>query len=246
MPHERHSSLPIPLIVLALVVTSAVLVGWKIGFGAALLLLAGATLVLAIALLWSSVQNLTGEAPMTLEEALTLGAPSAEDERKRAVLRALKDLEFERSVGKLSEEDYAIQSARYRQEAKELLRNLEESQGEQRARIEQRLAERLNRTGETTPRRSKKKRRAADQTRLDPADTSSSPTSRASSDELTDAPVSTSSPAAAAEGIQDDAPASTRSRDDATANTHADKPTPDQVGVDELDAASRPEQRRET
>ncbi len=54
---------------------------------------AGSALVGALLILWNSVQALTGDAPLTLEEALTLTAPSTEEERKVAVLRALKDLE---------------------------------------------------------------------------------------------------------------------------------------------------------
>lgn len=159
MPHDARRSSPVPLIALALVVLSAALVGSKLGLGAALLLLAGASLVLAIALLWSSVQSLTGDAPMTLEEALRLGAPSAEDERKQAVLRALKDLQYERSVGKLSEDDYALLSARYSQEAKELLRSLDESRSAERARIEAELAQRLGGVTDASPRKPNKKKK---------------------------------------------------------------------------------------
>jgi hypothetical protein len=67
------------------------------------------------------LQGLAGETPLTLDEALSLGAPSAEEEQKQAVLRALKDLEFERSVGKITEDDYRELSQRYRSEAKALL-----------------------------------------------------------------------------------------------------------------------------
>ena len=40
--------------------------------------------------------------PLGFEEALGMGAPSKVEEEKRSVLRALKDLEYERGVGKIS------------------------------------------------------------------------------------------------------------------------------------------------
>jgi hypothetical protein len=115
------------------------------GRGAFFLVAGGAALLGAIALLWSSLQSLTGDAPLTLDEALSLAAPSAEEERKESVLRALKDLEYERSVGKLSDEDYRELSRRYRQEAKQLLQMVDENLAPARSRalqlLEQRLAE---------------------------------------------------------------------------------------------------------
>lgn len=95
------------------------------GLGAGLMTAAGLMLLAAIFLAWSSVQSLTGEAEMSLDEALGLATPTVEEERKRAILRALKDLEYERGVGKVSEADYAELSTQYRAEAKVLLRALE-------------------------------------------------------------------------------------------------------------------------
>jgi hypothetical protein len=126
-------------------IVTAVVVGVAVGVELSLLVIAGGALAGVIALLWASVQSLTGESPLTLEEALTLGAPSAEEEQKRAILRALKDLEFERGVGKISEEDYAELSARYRAEAKRLMQILDEGAGPERERAEKALAERLAR-----------------------------------------------------------------------------------------------------
>jgi hypothetical protein len=118
------------------------------GYGPALMALAAGALLLGITLLWGSVQSLTGETPLTLEEALTLGAPSAEEEQKRALLRALKDLEYERSVGKITPEDYKELSARYRAEAIRLMQDLDESLGPARERAEKLLSERLAREAE--------------------------------------------------------------------------------------------------
>jgi hypothetical protein len=72
-----------------------------------------------------------------------LGAPSAEEEQKRSVLRALKDLEYERAVGKINDADYASLAEHYRNEAKRLLRAVDEDLGPERERAEKLLAERL-------------------------------------------------------------------------------------------------------
>src|SRR5690606_25245562 len=109
------------------------------GRGAFFLVAGGAALLGAIAILWNSLLALTGEAPLTLDEALSLAAPSAEEERKESVLRALKDLEYERNVGKLSDEDYRELSRRYRQDAKQLLQLVDENLAPARARALEQL-----------------------------------------------------------------------------------------------------------
>jgi hypothetical protein len=100
-----------------------------------------------ITLMWSSVQSLTGGTSLGFEEALGMGAPSKVEEQKRAVLRALKDLDFERGVGKISPEDYAELSAKYRAEAKRLMRTLDEALEPAREKVEQQLKQRLERAG---------------------------------------------------------------------------------------------------
>jgi hypothetical protein len=59
------------------------------------------------------------------------------------VLRALKDLEYERAVGKINDADYASLAEHYRNEAKRLLRAVDANLGPERERAEQILAERL-------------------------------------------------------------------------------------------------------
>ena len=137
-----------------------VTLGLRLGLPMALLCVAGTVLVGAVFLLWSSMQSLTGETPLTLEEAVGLGAPSAEEERKRAVLRALKDLEFEHSVGKISDADFRELSARYRQEAKQLLRTLDEGLSPLKQRLEAELAEQILAAADgAVPRKKRKKRK---------------------------------------------------------------------------------------
>jgi hypothetical protein len=109
-----------------LVVLAALGAGWALGPAVALLVLAAGALVGVISLFWSSLRALLGETRLSGAEAYLLAVPVAEEERKRAVLRALKDIEFEHAVGKISDADYAALAAKYRAEAKALLRSLEE------------------------------------------------------------------------------------------------------------------------
>jgi hypothetical protein len=149
------------VLILGIALAAAIFVSY--GLALAMLVVAGGALVSVIALLWGSVQNLTGESALSFDEALSLAAPSAEEEQKRALLRALKDLEYERSVGKISEEDYQELSARYRQEAKRLLRLLEEEQEPARQRADELVRKRLVHEGlaeADAPRKPKKKKSA--------------------------------------------------------------------------------------
>jgi hypothetical protein len=121
----------------------AIVLGTLYGVQLVVLTLAGGALLLVITLLWNSVQALAGESELSFEEAFSMGARSAEEEQKRAVLRALKDLDYERSVGKISEEDYHEFSARYRAEAKRLIRDLDENLAEARKQVERDVERRV-------------------------------------------------------------------------------------------------------
>src|SRR3954469_25590708 len=130
---------------------AATIAGTLYGVQLVVLVLAGSALLLVIWLLWSSVQALAGESELTFEEAFGLGARSAEEEQKRAVLRALKDLEYERSVGKISDDDYHEYAERYRAEAKRLIQGLEENLAEGRKQVEAELARRLSKKSALAP-----------------------------------------------------------------------------------------------
>lgn len=134
-------------VVPALWLLVAVAAGVSKGAPLFFLVMASGVLSLIIILLWSSVQSLTGRSSLGFEEALGMGAPSKVEEEKRAVLRALKDLEYERGVGKISPEDYAELSAKYRAEAKRLMQTLDQSLGPARAEVEKAIAARLARAG---------------------------------------------------------------------------------------------------
>ncbi|HEX9620595.1 MAG TPA: zinc ribbon domain-containing protein [Polyangiaceae bacterium] len=137
-------------IVPALTLVSAFVAGLAAGVELALIVLAAGALALVIALIWGSVQSLTGESPMTLEEAFTVAQPTPEEEQKLAVMRALRDLSYERSVGKISEDDYQSLSARYRAEAKHLMARIDEELGPRRARVERRVERRLSGSADAT------------------------------------------------------------------------------------------------
>jgi hypothetical protein len=123
------------------------------GVGTAVLTLAGGVLLIVISILWASVRTLAGDAPITLDEAIALGAPTAVEEQKRAVLQALKDLEFERSIGKIADADYEELVGRYRAEAKRLLRAVDEDLAPLRERAAAYVADQLG--TERPPKRSK-------------------------------------------------------------------------------------------
>jgi hypothetical protein len=132
-------------------IVCALVVGFTYGLGTAILVLAGGVLLGIISILWASVRTLSGDAPITLEEAIMLAAPSAAEEQKRAVLQALKDLEYERSVGKIAEGDYQELLQRYRAEAKRLLRAVDEDLAPLRAKANAYLAEQLGRPLPASP-----------------------------------------------------------------------------------------------
>lgn len=139
---------------------AALAMGAVYGVGTALLTLAGGVLLIVISILWASVRTLSGDSPITLEEAIALGAPTAAEEQKRAVLQALKDLEFERSVGKIADADYEELVTRYRTEAKRLLRAVDEDLAPLRDKAAAYVAEQLGTA--PPPKRSKPPKKADD------------------------------------------------------------------------------------
>lgn len=129
-------------------VGGAVAAGIAAGPGSALLVLASGALLATIALLWASLRTLSGDAPLPLN--LELGPvrrseASELSERKRRVLRALKDLEGEHELGKIDDADYEVIAARYRDEAKGIMRDLDRQTGPARAEAERIAQEYLSR-----------------------------------------------------------------------------------------------------
>lgn len=137
----------LPVIAALVVLAATVIIGAIFGDGFGVLVLAVGAMLAAITTLWNSVRALFGETPLTREDALAIGAPSAEEEQKRAVLRAIKDVEFEKSVGKITQHDYEVLVAHYRAEAKRLLRQIDTASQPERERIELMVARHLRARG---------------------------------------------------------------------------------------------------
>jgi hypothetical protein len=109
-------------------VVGAAAAAWVGSLGSALLVLAAGTLLGTIALLWASVRTLSGDAPLPEGFAALAAQQHGVDalgERKRRALRALKDLESEHALGKIDDADYEDVVARYREDAKQVMREMD-------------------------------------------------------------------------------------------------------------------------
>jgi hypothetical protein len=120
----RYAAMGIPLATVGGAVGMAVLMG----LGPAILVLAAGVLLGTIALLWASLRTLSGDAPLPADlEAVAIRSRKVDNlgEQKRRVLRALKDLELEHSVGKIDEKDFASLGDRFRSDAKAIMREMD-------------------------------------------------------------------------------------------------------------------------
>ncbi len=135
-----------------LTVLAAIAVGAWLSVGPAILVLAAGTLLGVIALFWASLRTLSGDAPLPegMEGIGRRALVGSAAEEKRRVLRALKDLELEHSIGKIDDIDYAQVSARYRDEAKALMREADVEIDPLRAKAEELVKAHLARTARTT------------------------------------------------------------------------------------------------
>jgi hypothetical protein len=105
----------------------ALIVGSVAGLAPALLVVAGAALLGTIGFFWASLRTLSGDAPLPVGvSSRMLGRRTPAPERKRELLRALKDLELEHSIGKIDDADYLELSERYRDAAKTLMREMDD------------------------------------------------------------------------------------------------------------------------
>lgn len=130
--------------VLALSVISAGAAGYIWGLPALLLVFAGGALSLVIVLMWASLQQMEESDEMEFEQALSYAAPSIEEEQKRALLRTLKDLEYELSVGKISREDYDQIYAEVAEKAKRMIALTDDAMKARIAAAEARVSSRLD------------------------------------------------------------------------------------------------------
>lgn len=125
---ERKLGRSLAVFLPATVITLAIVVAVVTSAGPALLVLVAGAILGAIALLWASLRTLGGDAPLAEDmEALIAREGGAAElaTRKQAALRALKDLKHEHDIGKIDDADYRVLEAKYRAEAKDVLRELD-------------------------------------------------------------------------------------------------------------------------
>lgn len=106
-----------------LVVLTVAFVGMRAGTGTALIVLAGAALLLVILFAFRAVQAAFEPA----EDLVSLAAKTTTAEAwKKTALKAIKDLEYERALGNVADEDYKKLLEAYREEAKLALRAVDD------------------------------------------------------------------------------------------------------------------------
>ncbi len=121
---------------------ASIVASLTLGLPTGLIVLGGVLLLLGVWNLWVSLQILAGDRPGE-KLALDPGAPSNEQEQKAFLLRALQDLDFERSVGKIDDDDYEELRDQYRSRARQALKanlgpSLEKAEKEVQAYLRQR------------------------------------------------------------------------------------------------------------
>jgi len=127
----------VPLTAAAAVLAVAVPLGVLRGAPAVVLWIAFALLAAAVLLFWEALRAaLDPAAPGDDADLDEEGVPSDLEARKRAALKALRDIEFERSIGRLSEDDHKELEAKYRGEARAAMRAIDEGLGPWLARAE--------------------------------------------------------------------------------------------------------------
>ena len=122
----RGVAIGLPLVTVTLTLATGVTLGPPI----AILVMASGVLLGVIALFWASLRILSGDAALSPElEALdaTAHAVDALASRRKMLVRALKDLENERALGKLDDEDFEQLSHTYRGELKDVLTRIDAS-----------------------------------------------------------------------------------------------------------------------
>jgi hypothetical protein len=127
---ERRIARGVAIGLPAVTVATTVVIGVTIGAPMAILVLTAGMLLGVIALFWASLRILSGDAALPPElEALdaTAHAVDALASRKKMLVRALKDLDNERALGKLEDEDYEQLSHTYRGELKEVMKRIDAS-----------------------------------------------------------------------------------------------------------------------
>jgi flagellar biosynthesis/type III secretory pathway M-ring protein FliF/YscJ len=99
----------------------------------AFIALAALTLLVSIAFVWRALRVLFGgEAQSDLAQSEAMRRRAELLDEKDAVLRSLKDLEFEKQVGKISDDDFKRLDAEFRTRARRILKLLDDDLKEHR------------------------------------------------------------------------------------------------------------------
>ncbi|PRP98323.1 hypothetical protein ENSA5_30560 [Enhygromyxa salina] len=124
-------------VALSLVVALVLLLGLRFGVGVDIdgptigLAVACVVMIWSLRAMWAMVVALSRPTVETLIVEAELGADRSTlaelREEKRRVLRAIKELEFDHDMGKLSDEDFREVGGRYRLRAIEVMRQLDDS-----------------------------------------------------------------------------------------------------------------------
>jgi hypothetical protein len=97
-------------------------------------------LLFAVSFLWASLRGLFGgDTDAAISESKAMRSRHELLDEKEAVLKSIKDLEFEHEVGKLSDEDFQKLQAETRARAKLILKQLDEDVREHRQKAEKLL-----------------------------------------------------------------------------------------------------------
>lgn len=137
-PRDEMIAKNLPWIAVVVLVLGVTIVRIRFGWPAVLLWLAFCALSGAILLFWESLRSaLDPESHGDDNDLDHRALAQAElEERKRAALRALRDVKQEHELGKLSDEDARELEARYRSEARQVMQELDELLGEHLSRAE--------------------------------------------------------------------------------------------------------------
>lgn len=127
---ERRIAKGVAIALPALTFGTALVVAVVIGPAVAILVVAAGVLLGVIALFWASIRVLSGDAPLPAELEALDAAPHETDPlaaRKQMLVRAIKDLENEKALGKLEEEDYEQLTQTYRNDLKDVMKRIDAS-----------------------------------------------------------------------------------------------------------------------